>query len=234
MKTIGILDGMSWESTVTYYQVMNTEVKRRLGGSHSAKIVMESFDYRELEILLEHHDWDTIAQVLSKSAKNLASIGAELLVIGANMMHIVAPRIKAASGLEIVHIVHATANAILAKGIRKVALFGTSYTMESTMYPDVLAGYGIEVVVPGKTGQDTIHRTIYDELIKGIISSRSRDRFKAIATEMVSKEGIGGVILGCTEIPLLVKDGDLDVPVFDTTTIHAIHAVRRALETDRP
>jgi len=233
MKTIGILGGMSWESTLTYYEVMNTEVKRRLGGSHSARIVMESFDYRELEVLLEHHDWDTIGHVLSKSAKNLASIGAELLVIGANTMHIVAPEIKAASGLEIVHIAHATADAIQAKGIRKVALFGTSYTMESTMYPDILARYGIEVVVPDKTGRETIHRTIYDELIKGVISSRSRDRFKAIATEMVSKEGIGGVILGCTEIPLLIKDGDMDVPVFDTTTIHAIHAVGRALETNR-
>jgi aspartate racemase len=233
MKTIGILGGMSWESTLTYYEVMNTEVKRRLGGSHSAKIVMESFDYRELEILLEHHDWQTIGHVLSQSAKNLASIGAELLVIGANTMHIVAPEIKASSGLEIVHIAHATADAIKAKGIRKVALFGTSYTMESTMYPDILTGYGIEVVVPDQKGQETIHRTIYDELIKGVISSRSRDRFKAIATEMVSKEGIGGVILGCTEIPLLIKDGDMDVPVFDTTTIHAIHAVGRALANDQ-
>jgi aspartate racemase len=152
-------------------------------------------------------------------------------VIGANTMHIVAPAIKASSGLDIVHIAHATAEAVTEKNIGKVALFGTSYTMESQMYPDILATYGIDVAVPGKQEQETIHRTIYDELIKGVISSRSRERFKAIASDMVARDGIGGVILGCTEIPLLIRDGDFDIPVFDTTTIHAIHAVRRALET---
>lgn len=231
MKTIGLLGGMSFESTLTYYQVMNTEVKRRLGGSHSAKILMESFDYHDLEVLLEAHRFHDIAMILGKSAKALKIAGAHMLVIGANTMHIVAKEIAEFSGLEVVHIADAVKQSIMSHGMHRVALFGTSYTMQSSMYPDILKAAGIECLVPAKEEQEEIHRTIYQELIKGIINPISRERFQMIARRMVHDDGIEAVILGCTEIPLLIKDHDLIVPVYDTTTIHAVAAVNQALLT---
>ncbi len=230
MRKIGLLGGMSFESTLTYYDVMNKTVKAYLGGSHSARIVMESFDYHDLERLLENHQWDEIGKILGESANKLKTMGAELLVIGANTMHIVAEEIKDRSGLEVVHIADAVAKSITTKGLSSVGLFGTSYTMQNPMYPDMLKEHGIKCLSPLPHEQEVIHRIIYLELIKGIISDDSRQQMQVIAARMVKDHGIEGVILGCTEIPLLIKEGDLDVCVFDTTTLHAIEAVNRALQ----
>jgi aspartate racemase len=229
MKTIGMLAGMSYESTLSYYQYLNEEVQRRLRGSHSAKILMYSFDYYDLEVSLEKNDWLAIENNLIQQGLKLKEAGADFLMICANTMHILANQVHEKVGLPLVHIVDATKEAISNHKLKKVLLLGTKYTMESDMYPNQLLKAGVEVVIPNAREKAMIHRTIYNELIKGIRSSDSKQRFVELIYAY-EKLGVEGVILGCTEIPLLIQQNDIGIPLFDTTKIHALAAIQFALE----
>lgn len=229
MKTIGILGGMSWESTTEYYKLINTYTKEALGGSHSAKIMMYSYDYHELEYMLEHHQWKEIAKSLSYEAERLRAAGADFLVIGANTMHLVAEEVEKASGLEVLHIAKTTRAEILIKGLNKVGLIGTKYTMESSMYPDILKEFQIEVILPSESEQNLIHDVIYHELILGKFKLSSKQKFIHIIKKLIS-QGAQAIILGCTEIPLLISHDDVEVPLLNTMELHAKHAVLKALE----
>lgn len=229
MKTIGLLGGMSWESTLEYYRLINMEVKQRLGGSHSASILMYSFDYHQLEKLLEQNRWDEIAQLLIRQAKKLKDAGAEILLICANTMHIVADQVEQESGLPLIHIVKSTLEDAQKRHIHRVALLGTMYTMESPIYPHLFSKGGIEVILPSKREMAMIHRTIYQELILGNFNETSRHRFLDVIHDLRNK-GAEAVILGCTEIPLLIHDEHLPgFPVLNTMQIHARSAVDAAL-----
>jgi aspartate racemase len=229
MKTIGLLGGMSWESTLEYYRLINLEIKNKLGGSHSAKILMYSFDYHELEKLLVENRWDDITALLIQAALKLKQAGAELLVICANTMHIVADQVEKATGLPLIHIVKSTLNQAKSLGLKKLALLGTMYTMESPLYPSIFHADGIEIILPSRRAMGMIHRTIYQELILGTLKESSRDQFLNTIHDL-RKEGAEGVILGCTEIPLLIKSEHLpDFFVLDTMKIHAKDAAESAL-----
>jgi aspartate racemase len=229
MKTIGMLAGMSYESTLSYYQYLNEEIQRLLKGSHSAKILMYSFDYYDLEVSLEKNDWLAIENNLIQQGLKLKEAGADFLMICANTMHILANQVHEKVGLPLVHIVDATKEAISNHKLKKVLLLGTKYTMESDMYPNQLLKAGVEVVIPNAREKAMIHRTIYNELIKGIRSSDSKQRFVELIYAY-EKLGVEGVILGCTEIPLLIQQNDIGIPLFDTTKIHALAAIQFALE----
>ncbi len=228
MKTIGLLGGMSWESTLTYYKLMNKEVKEVLGGSHSAKILMYSFDYFELEKLLNENKFDEISKLLVSKAKLLKDAGADLLVIGANTMHIFANDIKEQVGINIVHMIEETCLQAKKTKSKKVLLLGTKYTMEHNMYPDFFKKQGIEVVIPNEDEKEYIHQAIYNELILGILSQTTKQKFIDIINAHIQR-GVDSVILGCTEIPLLIQQEDLSIRVFNTTFIHAKAAVKHAL-----
>lgn len=229
MKTIGLLGGMSYESTLEYYRIINLEIKQRLGGSHSAKILMYSFDYQELEVLLEQNDWDQIAEKLIYHAKQLKNAGAELLVICANTMHIVADRVEQESGLKVIHIAKSTLEETQRLNLSSVALLGTLYTMESPMYPQIFQEANIDIILPEKRDRAMIHRTIYQELILGDFKDISRNRFLKVV-ESLKLKGAQGVILGCTEIPLLIKpEHIMGFPLLNTLHLHAKAAVEAAL-----
>lgn len=230
MKTIGMLGGMSFESTLEYYRLINEEVKRRLGGSHSAKIAMISFDYHVLERLLEKGDWDQIADLLSQEGRHLKDMGADMLVICANTMHVIADRVEKACDLPLIHIVKATLSEAKKRHLTKVALLGTMYTMESPLYPSIFKEDGIEVILPDKRDMAMIHRTIYTELILGTLKDESREKFLEVIFKLREK-GAQGVILGCTEIPLLIHEKHLPgFPVLNTMKLHAFAAVDAAIE----
>jgi aspartate racemase len=229
MKTIGMLAGMSYESTISYYQYLNEEVQRQLQGSHSAKIMMYSYDYFELEEHLIHNDWLSIEKILVQQGLKLKNAGADFLMICANTMHILANQVQKQVGLPLINIVDATKEAIIAQQLNKVLLMGTKYTMESNMYPKALIEAGIEVILPNQREQAMIHRTIYKELIKGIQSHESKQKFIDLINQY-EQNGVQGVILGCTEIPLLIHKDDVHMPLFDTTKLHALAAVKFALE----
>ncbi|MDI6453195.1 aspartate/glutamate racemase family protein [Peloplasma aerotolerans] len=224
MKTIGLLGGMSWESTLEYYRLINLEVKRQLGGSHSAKILMYSFDYHELEILLEQNKWDEITQQLVNHGKKLKESGAEILLICANTMHIVADEVEKQVGIPLIHIAKATLNQVKYLDLTNVLLVGTIYTMKSTLYPNIFSHQDVSVIVPDIRDQAMIHRTIYHELILGIFSNESKVKFIEVINKAKLK-GIQGVILGCTEIPMLIRQQDLDIPLFNTMEIQVKAAV---------
>lgn len=229
MKTIGLIGGMSWESTVPYYRAVNEAVRARLGGLHSAKLVLYSVDFEEIERLQRTDRWDAAGVVLGDAARALASAGADFLVICANTMHRVAPAIEAAAGLPLLHIADATAEAILAAGHRRVGLLGTRYTMEQEFYRErLMRPHGLEVLVPGASDREVVHRVIFDELCRGKTLEPSRAEYRRIIAALVAR-GAEAVILGCTEISLLVDAADASVPLFDTTTIHARKAVDWAL-----
>jgi len=229
VKVIGLLGGMSWESTLEYYRIINETVKERLGGLHSAKCILYSFDFAEIELLQREGDWDKLAEMLIDAAKKLEACGAGLIVICTNTMHKLADKVEAKINIPLIHIVDATAEKILEKNIKQVGLLGTRFTMEEPFYKRRLEEkYGIKVIIPNSKEREIVDRVIFEELVLGIIRQSSRERFKQIIYSLVDR-GAEGIILGCTEIPLLIKQEDVTVPVFDTTTIHARAAVEFAL-----
>lgn len=228
MKTIGLLGGMSWESTVSYYQLINEGVKERLGGLHSARILLHSVDFAEIEACQSSGDWDRSADILSQAARGLVRAGADFIVICTNTMHKVAPQIQAHSGVPLLHIAEVTARALLDRGVRRAALLGTRYTMTQDFYKGKLAEAGVEVLTPGEADMDTVNRVIFDELCRGVISPASKAALLEIIAGL-ARQGAQGVVLGCTEIGLLIGQEDTDLPVFDTTRIHAQAAVEEAL-----
>ena len=228
MKTIGLIGGMSWESTVTYYQLINETVKKELGGLHSGKILMYSVDFAEIEEYQAKGEWDKSAQVLADVALRLEQAGADFIVICTNTMHKVAPQIKEKIHIPVLHIAEATAEALKEAGITKVGLLGTKYTMTQDFYKEKLIAAGIEVVIPDSAGVETVNDVIYNELCLGIIKEESRRKFLEVIAQL-AETGAQGVILGCTEIGLLVKQADTDLPVFDTTLIHGTKAALLAV-----
>jgi len=230
LKTIGLLGGMSWESTVPYYRVINETVGERLGGLHSARVVLYSVEFQEIERLQHADRWDDTAEILTAAARSIEAAGADFLVICTNTMHKVAAQIEEGIGIPLLHIADATAEEIKAAGVRTVGLLGTKFTMEHDFYRGRLEqNHGLEVVVPDEVGRDTVHRVIYEELCLGTVRDDSRAAFRKIIEDLVAR-GAEAVILGCTEISMLVKPEDSTVPVFDTTAIHARKAVDWALE----
>lgn len=229
MKTIGLIGGMSWESTVTYYQIINQTIKRTLGGLHSAKCLLYSVDFFEIEECQSKGDWAKSAEILSDAAQRLEKAGADFIVICTNTMHKVANTIQNAVSIPILHIAEVTARQLKANDISKVALLGTKYTMEQDFYRSKLTQNGITVVVPDENGRELINSVIYNELCLGVIQEASRQKFLSIMNGLAD-QGAQGVILGCTEIGLLVGQKDTDVPLFDTTLIHAESAALYSIE----
>ncbi|MEL6139107.1 MAG: aspartate/glutamate racemase family protein [Cyanobacteria bacterium J06628_6] len=230
MKTIGLLGGMSWESTVTYYQVLNQTVKQRLGGLHSAQVLLYSVDFEPFEQLQHQGRWAEAGKLLAATAICLEKGGADCLVLCTNTMHKVADAIAQATDLPFIHIADATAQAIHQQGLTTVGLLGTRFTMEDRFYVDRLTAQELTVLTPEAADRTTVHQIIYDELCRGIVKGSSRDQYRQIIQSLV-EQGSEGVILGCTEIGLLVKPEDSAVPLFDTTELHAIAAVDWALQT---
>lgn len=228
MKTIGLLGGMSWESTQTYYRLINQGVKSRLGGLHSAKLVLYSVDFAEIEALQHQGDWPETARVLSEAALSLQNAGVDFLMIGTNTMHRVAPEIEQTLRIPLLHIADATANVLKQDGIARVGLLGTRFTMEQTFYRDRIEATGIEVITPEESQRDEIHRVIYEELCRGEINGASREAYLTVVASLAER-GAQAVILGCTEIGLLISQADTTVPLYDTTAIHAAQAVDEAL-----
>jgi aspartate racemase len=221
MKTIGLIGGMSWESSLEYYRLVNEGVKERLGGFHSARCVMVSVDFAEIEAFQRSGDWDQAARVLAVAAQNLERSGADCVILCTNTMHLVAETIQAAVKIPLLHIADATAGKICQAGIRRVGLLGTRFTMEEDFYKKRLVDrFGLEVLIPEKDQRDLLHRVIYEELVLGIIREDSRREYQAIISGLV-QGGAQAIILGCTEIGLLVKPADSPVPLFDTTLLHA-------------
>lgn len=230
MKTIGLIGGMSWESTVTYYQAINEYVRETLGGLHSAKLLMYSVDFAEIERCQSAGEWEKSGEILADAAKRLESAGADFILICTNTMHKVAPQVQRSLDIPILHIADATADALLKSGIRKTALLGTKYTMTQDFYKGRLTEHGIDVAVPNAQEIEEVNRVIYEELCLGIISEDSRANLKNIIARLKAEDGAQAVILGCTEIGLLIRAEDSALPVFDTTLIHARAAVQKALE----
>ena len=232
MKCIGLLGGMSWESTVSYYQALNRGVRAQLGGLHSARVLLNSVDFAEIERLQHAGDWPATARLLAAEARKLQDGGADFLLIGTNTMHKVAPEIEAAIDIPLLHIADATAARLRADGITRVGLLGTRFTMEQEFYKGRLQDrFGLAVLVPDEAGRERVHRIIYDELCLGEIRESSRAEYLAIIAGLAAA-GAEAVILGCTEIALLVGDAKAAVPLYDTTAIHAEAAVALALSLD--
>jgi aspartate racemase len=229
MKTIGLLGGMSWESTLSYYQQINEGVKARLGGLHSAKVVLYSVDFHEIEELQRQGDWEAAGAALAQAGRSLQAAGADFLVLCTNTMHKVVPAIAAAIDIPILHIADATAAAITAQGLQTVGLLGTQFTMEQTFYKHrLMEQHGLNVLIPEAIDRAVIHRIIYEELCLGIIDRTSRDAYLAFIQKL-QQQGAQGIIAGCTEITLLINAADLAIPLFDTTALHAAAAVEEAL-----
>lgn len=229
MKTIGLIGGMSWESTVPYYRIVNETVRARLGGLHSARIVLYSVDFHEVEQLQHAGDWDQAGRLLARAARALEAAGADFLVLCTNTMHKVAAAIEAAAPIPLLHIADPTAAAVKVAGCAKVGLLGTRFTMEEDFYNERLRrNHGLDVLVPEREDRKLVHRVIYDELCLGKVLPDSRAQYRRIMTRLVER-GAQAIILGCTEISLLVGDDDATVPLFDTTRIHAESAALHAL-----
>ena len=229
MKSIGLIGGMSWESSAEYYRILNEEVKQRLGGLHSAKCILYSVDFEEIETCQRNGEWKKTAQILTTAARRLEAAGADFLVICTNTMHKVANEIQAGVHIPLLHIADITAKQVVSDGIKTIGLLGTRYTMEQDFYKSKLEAQGIRVLVPMETDRVIVNTVIYDELCLGQIIDKSRVRYKRIIEDLIG-EGAEGIILGCTEIGLLVKSDDSPMPLFDTTLLHAIRAVDFALE----
>ena len=232
MKTIGLIGGMSWESSLVYYRLLNEEVKARLGGLHSAKCVLYSVDFAEIERLQREARWDEAGQEMAKAARSLEAAGADLIVLCTNTMHKLTYAIEEATKLPFLHIADATAAAILENGHKRVALLATRFTMEQDFYTGRLRDvHGLEVLLPDEEERNSVHEIIYHELCVGVIREESKQRYVQIIQRLV-EQGAEAVILGCTEIGLLISAEDSPVPVFDTTAIHARIAVEAALEDE--
>ncbi|HBG4643393.1 aspartate/glutamate racemase family protein [Clostridioides difficile] len=223
MKTIGLIGGMSWESTITYYQVINTVIKERLGGLHSSKCILYSVDFQEIEECQSSGNWEKSAKILADAAIKLQEAGADFIVICTNTMHKVSDKIQESIYIPLLHIADVTATVLREKEIKKVALLGTKYTMEQDFYKNVIINNGIEVLIPNEEDRIIVNDTIFNELCLGIISESSKKAFLSIIDKL-GKQGAEAVILGCTEIGLLIKQNDTSIPLFDTTVIHAIEA----------
>jgi len=229
MKTIGLLGGMSWESSAEYYRIINQDVRARLGGSHSAQSVMVSVDFHEVEAMQARGDWAAATRLMVESARRVEAGGADLLVICTNTMHRMADAIAEAIAIPLLHIADATAAAVRAAGIERIGLLGTRYTMEQDFYRGRLETvHGLDVVIPDEPDRTIVHDIIYDELVRGVIDDRSRLAYGVVIDQLVER-GADGVILGCTEIELLVSDDLRSIPLFPTTRIHAVAAVDAAL-----
>ena len=230
MKTIGLIGGMSWESTVTYYQSINLGVKERLGGLHSAKLMMISLDFAQIEAMQQNGDWLAATDVLIQAARRLEISGADGFIICTNTMHKVADKIAAQVSIPLIHIADATGEVLKRKRIRKVGLLGTAFTMEQDFYKGRLAQHGLEVVIPNEQQRRVVHNVIYQELCQGEIRSESKQAYLEIVDDLVS-EGAEAIILGCTEIGLLIQQADTVVRLVDTTQIHAQAAVEFMLSS---
>lgn len=229
MKTIGLIGGMSWESSLEYYRIINEMTKQKLGGFHSAKSVLYSVDFEEIERLQHRGRWDELTQVMVRAAQSLERAGAELIVICTNTMHKMADDVQASIGIPLLHIADATANQITLQNLHTVGLLGTKFTMEQDFYKGRLSEkFGLKVLIPSDDEREIVHSVIYNELCLGEVKESSRAEYIRIINNLATR-GAQGIILGCTEIPLLVKQRDVSVPIFDTTTIHAKHAVEMAL-----
>jgi aspartate racemase len=230
MKTIGLIGGMSWESSIEYYRIINETAKAKLGGLHSAKSLMVTVDFAEIEKLQHEDRWDEAAQILVNCAQDLERGGADFIVLCTNTMHKLADQIAASVSIPFLHIADATAERIIAAGIKKIGLLGTRFTMEHDFYKGrLIQNFGLEVVTPNESDREIVHRVIYDELVQGKIVAASRTEYKRIMESLIA-QGAEGVILGCTEIELLVKQEDSRVPLLPTASIHAAAAVEYALK----
>jgi aspartate racemase len=229
MKTIGMIGGMSWESSIEYYRLVNEEVKRQLGGLHSAECLMYSVDFEQIERYQHQGDWEKATDVMIAAAQRIERGGADFVVICTNTMHKMADEVQAAINIPLLHIVDAAAQAVKSKGIGKVGLLGTRFTMEGDFYAGRLKTHGLDVVIPDEAEREMVHRIIYHELVLGKILPSSRDEFQGII-QTLQINGAEGIVLGCTEIGLLIKQEDFLLPIFDTTLVHALAAVEIALE----
>ena len=228
MKTIGLIGGMSWESSAEYYRLLNQGVRARHGATASARCILWSFDFAEIEALQRAGDWDALTDRMVDAARRVEGAGADLLLICTNTMHKMAPQVEAAITIPLLHIVDPAARRIVDAGLSKVALLGTAFTMEQDFYRDRLAQHGLDVLVPDTADRATVHRIIYDELVAGIVTGDSRAAYRDIIARLVG-QGAQAVILGCTEIMLLVRPEDSAVPLFDTTALHVEGALEAAL-----
>ena len=229
MKTIGLIGGMSWESTIPYYTIINQSIHETLGGLHSAKLILYSVEFDEIEKCQSRGDWQRSADILSDAAKKLELAGADFLLICTNTMHKVYPQIQAQVTIPILHIADATADALASDGVTKVALLGTRYTMQEDFYKSKLVARGFEVLVPEQADIDEVNRIIFEELCVGTLKETSRKTFSCIIDDLKA-HGAQAVILGCTEIGLLVKQEHASLPLYDTTVIHASRAAEKAME----
>jgi len=229
MKTMGLIGGMSWESTVTYYQIINRVIQEKLGGFHSARCLLYSVDFHEIEACQSSGDWEKCAAILAEAAQRLEQAGADFIVICTNTMHKVAPQVQAAVSVPILHIAEATAQELRKSHIHKVGLLGTIYTMEQDFYKAKLQEAGIDILIPEKEDRHTVNHIIFQELCLGIIADPSKQALLAIIDKL-AKQGAQGIVLGCTEIGLLVKQQDTALPLFDTALIHAQKAALYALD----
>lgn len=228
MRRIGLLGGMSWESSALYYEVVNEAVRERLGGYHSARVLMASVDFAEVEAMQAAGEWDAAGELLAAEARALEAAGAECLVLCTNTMHKVAPAIERAVSIPFINVIDETARAVTATGTTTVGLLGTAFTMEQDFYRDGLAAHGLEMLTPNPEDRAIVHRVIYEELCLGVISVDSRKEYQRIIAGLASR-GAEGVILGCTEIELLISQTDADIALYPTTSIHAQAAVDAAL-----
>lgn len=231
MKTIGLIGGMSWESSIEYYRIINETVREKLGGLHSSKSVMYSVDFAEIETLQHHNRWEEATQLMIEAAQHVQNGGADFVLICTNTMHKMAEDVQKHIDIPILHIADATAEAIKSKGLTKIGLLGTRFTMEEQFYRGRLESkHGLTVLIPNEEDREIIHRVIYDELCLGEVKSSSKGKYAAIIDKLI-QAGAQGIILGCTEISLLVEEAHSSVPIFDTTLIHATSAVEYALAT---
>lgn len=229
MKKIGLIGGMSWESSLVYYQIINESIRERLGGFHSARCIMESVDFSEIEKLQHQNDWGALDGIMVNAARNLENAGAELILLCTNTMHLCSAAIINGISIPFLHIAHATGMKIQSQGIRKVLLLGTKFTMEKSFFKDIMeTEFELEVLVPNEDDREVVHNIIYEELVHGKLTTTSKTAYQYIINEAVV-QGVQGVILGCTEIPLLINAEDVSIPIFDTTRIHAEQAVEFAL-----
>ena len=229
MKTIGLIGGMSWESTQSYYQLLNQGVKNKLGGLHSAKIVLVSLDFAEIAVLQQQQDWPQMAEILIKASKQVEAAGADYLLICTNTMHKLAEQVQAAVTIPLLHIADAVGENLIQHNFKKVALLGTQFTMEQDFYKQRLADkFAIDVLIPDAQGRETVHRVIYDELCKGIISPQSKAEYLTIIDNL-TQQGAEAIILGCTEIALLVQQADTSIPLLDSTALHCAMALENSL-----
>lgn len=230
MKTIGLIGGMSWESTMTYYRLLNQGGREALGGHHSAKILMSSVDFADIEAQQRAGAWDDAATLLAGEAKKLESAGADFVMIGTNTMHKVAPEVQSSISVPLLHIADATAQKLKQDGIQHVGLLGTRFTMSQPFYTSKLEQHGIQASVPENWHQDIVHEIIYQELVQGRVNPQSRKQYLSVI-ETLKAQGVEGIILGCTEIGLLVQQQHTAIPLYDTTELHAEAAVKLALSS---